>query len=214
MDLKIFDVEHGACALLTCDNNTRIMIDGGHNASTGWYPGTYLRQQGITQIEMLAVTNYDEDHVSGIADLFARVNVLSLLRNKTVSAQTLHQLKSEDGMGSGINFLAEKINIYPGSPIDNTVSFQGLTYQCFSNPYPMFEDENNLSLVLYLRCNGVGVLFPRDLETDGWATLLTQPDFRQVLGRTGVLIASHHGRENGWYDELRNSGGSAAHFTS
>jgi beta-lactamase superfamily II metal-dependent hydrolase len=149
MDLKIFDVEHGACALLTCDNSARIMIDCGHNASTGWYPGTYLKQQGISQIEMLSVTNYDEDHVSGIADLFARVNVLSLLRNKTVSAQALRQLKSEDGMGSGIELLADKINIYTGPPIGNTVSFQGLTYKIFFNHYPMFEDENNLSLVLY-----------------------------------------------------------------
>lgn len=35
MELKIFDVEHGACALLTCDNGSRLMIDCGHNGDTG-----------------------------------------------------------------------------------------------------------------------------------------------------------------------------------
>lgn len=35
MELKIFDVEHGACALLTCGNGTRLVIDGGYNGDTG-----------------------------------------------------------------------------------------------------------------------------------------------------------------------------------
>jgi hypothetical protein len=35
MKLQIFDVEHGACSLLTADNNARVMIDCGHNATTG-----------------------------------------------------------------------------------------------------------------------------------------------------------------------------------
>jgi hypothetical protein len=46
MKLQIFDVEHGACSLLTADNNARLMIDRGHNATTGWKPGTYLAQPG------------------------------------------------------------------------------------------------------------------------------------------------------------------------
>lgn len=75
MNLQIFDVEHGACALLTCNNETRLMIDCGHNASTGWYPGSYLRSKGITYLDMLAITNYDEDHVSGLANLLENVKV-------------------------------------------------------------------------------------------------------------------------------------------
>jgi hypothetical protein len=47
MHLQIFDVEHGACALLTCDNGARLMIDCGHNSTTGWYPGDYLASLGI-----------------------------------------------------------------------------------------------------------------------------------------------------------------------
>src|SRR5271170_476834 len=85
MRLQIFDVEHGACSLLTADNNTRLMIDCGHNATTGWKPGTYLVQQGIPALDMLAVTNYDEDHASASADLFDKVYVAWLLRNASVT---------------------------------------------------------------------------------------------------------------------------------
>lgn len=65
MILDIYDVEHGACALITTSNGRRVLIDSGHNVRTGWHPGTFLRKAGITEIDRLCVTNYDEDHVSG-----------------------------------------------------------------------------------------------------------------------------------------------------
>ena len=100
--LDIFDVEHGACSLLTADNGTRLMVDCGHNATTGWHPGTHLRRQHVDTLDMLAITNYDEDHVSGADNLFDNVLVSWLLRNPSVSAHTIKKLKSEDGMGPGI----------------------------------------------------------------------------------------------------------------
>jgi hypothetical protein len=51
---QILDVEHGACSLLTTDNNARLMIDCSDNGTTRWKPGTFMGQQGISQLEMLA----------------------------------------------------------------------------------------------------------------------------------------------------------------
>ena len=76
MHLQIFDVEHGACALLTANNYARFMIDCGHNATSGWKPGSYLLANKLSTIEMLAISNYDEDHVSGAADLNQRAMVV------------------------------------------------------------------------------------------------------------------------------------------
>src|SRR6266481_6961150 len=102
MRLQIFDVEHGACSLLTADNDVRLMIDCGHNATTGWKPGSYLLQQGIQGLDMLAITNYDEDHASGAADLFDKIYVAWLLRNASVSGTAIRMLKRENGIGPGI----------------------------------------------------------------------------------------------------------------
>jgi beta-lactamase superfamily II metal-dependent hydrolase len=203
MDLEIFDVEHGACALLTCDNGTRLMIDCGNNASSGWYPGTYLKQQGVSQLEGLAITNYDEDHVSGIANLFSNVFVRMLYRNASVTAERIHQLKSDTGVGQGILFLTERIkNTFTAAAPE--IVFQGLELKCFSSPYPQFDDENNLSLVLYLKCHGIGVLFPGDLEAAGWQALMKDANFVNALRATSILVASHHGRKSGWCEELRD----------
>ena len=203
MDLKIFDVEHGSCALLECDDNTRLMIDAGHNGATGWRPGQYLNDRGITALEMLAVTNYDEDHVSGIADLLDKVDVKWLLRNRSVTTGHIHELKAEHGMGPGIERLVYEIdNVYTGDGTSPKPPFKGLERQAFWNKPEDFDDSNNLSAVYHLKCNGRGILFPGDIETDGWLKLMEQPPFLKALSDTQVLVASHHGRENGCCEEI------------
>ncbi|MEY4549516.1 MAG: hypothetical protein RL685_5711 [Pseudomonadota bacterium] len=206
MLLQIFDVQHGACALLSADNGRHLMIDCGHNASTGWRPGTYLRQLGLGSLEMLAITNYDEDHASGSADLFDNVEVRWLLRNVTVSPDVIQTLKTKDGMGPGIARLVSAMRGYgpgPGSGGSSGAGPQpGIAYQTFCCKYPAFDDENNLSMALYLNCHGVGVLFPGDLERPAFRELLKLDGFRAVLGATHIYVAAHHGRESGCSEEL------------
>ncbi|MCI0560821.1 MAG: hypothetical protein MN733_20245, partial [Nitrososphaera sp.] len=147
MELKIFDVEHGACTLLTCDNGARLMIDCGHNSETGWRPGTYLRNQGITRLDMLAITNYDEDHVSGLPNLLDNVEVEWLWRNKSVTPDTIAYLKSEDGTGPGIQALINMASNYTRGEDATPPTFLGVERQSFCNRYPNYDDENNLSMV-------------------------------------------------------------------
>lgn len=78
----------------------------------------------------------------------------------------------------------------------------GITVTTFYNPYPMFTDTNNLSMVVFIRFAGFGMLFPGDLEKKGWAALLQRQDFREQLARIDILVASHHGRENGFCPEV------------
>lgn len=211
MQLQIFDVEHGACALLTTDNGARVMIDCGHNATTGWKPGTYLRQNGIMSIDVLAITNYDEDHVSGINDLLEKVQVHHVWRNASVSPEVIRNLKSEDGMGPGVEGLVialQRIFTGPPTAIGTGLRLDGLQWNAFSLSYPHFDDENNLSMVLFLRCHGVGVMFTGDLEKAGWREFLKDAGFRQALMNTNVFIASHHGRENGVCEEVADYLGS------
>lgn len=204
MRLEIFDVEHGACALLTEDSGRHLMIDCGHNASTGWMPGTALRRRGVTSVEMLAITNYDEDHASGAPNLFDNVSVQWVLRNPSVSPDTIQLLKTEDGMGAGIERLVHELRRYGSGGGAAGPSAPQLTVprQVFYCSYPTFDDENNLSMALHLDCRGVGVLFPGDLERPAFRELLKQEAFRRMLATTRVYVAAHHGRESGCCDEL------------
>lgn len=202
MHLKIFDVEHGACALLTCDNGARLMIDCGHNATNGWKPGDYLAGLGVQNLDMLAITNYDEDHASGLPNLLSKVYIDWMLRNPTVSPHALKLLKSDTGFGLGIESLTKIMDRF-GPSQNSQPYFQGVSVRYFYNPYPFFDDENNLSMVVHLSMNNTGFLFPGDLETAGWRNMLaTNAGFREVVKATHVLIAAHHGRDSGICTEL------------
>ena len=72
---------------------------------------------------------------------------------------------------------------------------------CNTYGYP-FTDTNNLSLAVFVSYRGFTTLFAGDLETPGWKLLLQNPFFRRDLSKISVLIASHHGRENGKCDEV------------
>jgi beta-lactamase superfamily II metal-dependent hydrolase len=201
MRLDIFDVEHGACSLLTCDNGSRLMIDCGHNASTTWRPHLQLLADGVDRLDMLAITNYDEDHVSALPELREHIKISQLWRNKSVSPETIRRLKSEDGMGRGIDSLVDMASVYC-HPVQTQIDFPGVTRRAFHNSYPDFDDENNLSFVVSLELNGNGFLFPGDLECAGWLKLLESKEFQEVVRNTKVLIASHHGRVTGICEEV------------
>jgi beta-lactamase superfamily II metal-dependent hydrolase len=208
MILEIFDVEHGACALITTSNNRRIMIDCGDNTSTGWQPGTMLLRRGITVLDRLIVSNYDEDHVSGFQNLHRSVSIKVLYRNETVSTSALRYLKSEDGMGSGIDALVHSLDHYftGGPPAATENDFGDTRMVMYRNQYGglpgWFDDENNLSLVTFVSCGVHKIIFPGDMEKAGWKSLLNNAAFRAELTAVNIFFASHHGRENGYCEEV------------
>jgi beta-lactamase superfamily II metal-dependent hydrolase len=209
MILRIFDVEHGQCALIELDNGKYFMIDVGHNGDTGWKPGPYLRQRRIGAIDMLGITNYDRDHVSGLIGLTENVDITVLMRNMSISLDQLREIKKKTGgIGYSIGHLIDIAeNKYTGTASSPALECPGFSYQTFCHGYEQFQDTNNLSLVIYVELHGRGILFPGDLETGGWLKMLERDDFRAILPKVRVFVASHHGRDNGVCAEVFDRGG-------
>jgi hypothetical protein len=78
----------------------------------------------------------------------------------------------------------------------------GVTCEVFCNKYPRFNETNNLSLVAFITYGTFTICFPGDLEEEGWLALLEDPAFVAALQRTKILVASHHGRANGFCAEI------------
>lgn len=204
MIITIFDVEHGGCALVEANTGARVLIDCGYNPTTNWRPSTYLKARGISYLEELCVTNYDEDHVDDLPNLLNTVQIGTLRRNQTVSEPQLRHLKKVDGIGRGIDCLAEMTSRYQ-SPVSllSQPNWGDVSFSAYCNHYPSdFIDENNLSVAFFVHHAQVSILFPGDLEKVGWKKLLQSSSFVAALRRVHVLVASHHGRVNGRCDEL------------
>ena len=202
MRFEILDVGHGFCAWLRHDNGNVMLFDCGHKTDPEFRPSIYLPNQGIHRIERLFVTNYDEDHISDLPRLRARLSISILRRNKSISVSQLRELKRQSGpISDAMSSLLEMSDGYT-SPVTDPPDFPRVTFTTYHNDYPVFRDTNNLSLVVFLTCNGTKFLMPGDLETAGWRALLANAAFRTELAGVHVFVASHHGRENGYCREL------------
>lgn len=210
MVLRVWDVEHGACAMLTHMFNGRdgrlAMIDSGCTAN--WRPSTCIRHQlNRATLDYLFITNADQDHMSDLKGLDdAGVTVPVLIRNPTYTGRQMAGIKALGGplsrdatwyvnaCGSYNQPVTEPFNEYMG----------GITATWFFNPYPQFAKTNDLSLVVFIQYAGFKILFPGDLEVAGWRALLADPAFRAELATTNILVASHHGRHNGYCEDVFN----------
>lgn len=211
--IRVFNVEHGACAMLGMSSGERIaMIDCGHNDTTGWRPSTFIKYQlGLTRLDYLFITNADQDHLSDLDGLWLHgVEVGVLHRNPTPSSPMLRVIKEQTG-GELTGDMERYLQIHRDFVAPVSVPFElgmgGVTYSMFYNRYPWFTTTNNLSLAVFIKYGPFKMLFPGDLEEDGWKSLLAYPPFVQELAGTTILMASHHGRKNGFCKKIFN------HFT-
>lgn len=206
MILRIWDVEHGACAMLHHLFNGVVgrlaMIDSGDTAD--WSPSTFIKNVlGRDQLDYLFITNADQDHMSDLQGLWDEgIKVKTLTRNPHPPADELRKIKAAGGLSSDIERFLH-IHATYNQPVTEPFNdyMGGITRKTFYNKFPDFTDTNNLSCAVFIEFAGFKILFPGDLEEAGWQALLKQPEFRNELTGVNVLVAAHHGRENGYCED-------------
>jgi beta-lactamase superfamily II metal-dependent hydrolase len=212
MRVRIWDVEHGACAMAQHVIRTGLaeiggrlaMIDSGHGS--GFRPSEYITQAlGRNLLDYLFITNADQDHMSDLQGLWdAGIHVPIVHRNPSPSAATMRDMKKQCGPltrdAERFVQICQGYNGFVAEPFNQNMG--GITMSMFWNSYPQFTDTNNLSLAVFIRYGKFKILFPGDLERPGWRALLQQPAFHAELVNTDVLVASHHGRENGFCEDI------------
>ena len=210
MVLRIWDVEHGACAMLQHImgqyGGKLAMIDSG--STKNWRPSSYILDHlGRTNLDYLFVTNADQDHMSDLQGLWdTGINVPVMFRNPSYTGDQMRQIKRQSGplTADAERYVAacSSFNFPVDAPFNTNMG--GITATTFWNPFPTFTDTNDLSLVIFIKYSNFKILFPGDLEKAGWRALLQRPDFCAELRGTDVLVASHHGRESGHCPEIFN----------
>lgn len=180
------------------------MIDSGHKS--GWRPSYSIRNElGRSHLDYLFITNADQDHMSDLEGLWdANISVGTLFANRSYTADQIRRIKLESGP---LTRDAERyVSLCSSYTHPVTEPFNecmgGITCTNFFNSYPSFTDTNNLSLVAFIEFCGFKILFPGDLEKEGWRALLNDHSFCRHLSETNILVASHHGRENGFCEEV------------
>lgn len=203
MRIHIFDVEHGECNAIETPSGDLVLIGVGHNSTTNWRPSNWLHQRN-QRPSWIVLSNLDRDHLSDLPNFEPYLRPDVIKRNNNVTPEWVRALKiaqSGEVHGSVETALHWIQNVFIGSPV---LPNFGMETRFFHHSPQTFQDTNNLSIVTFVCHNGFGFLFPGDLETAGWKEFLKNSDFLQCLERTHILIASHHGRINGYCEEVFN----------
>ena len=202
MRVEIFDVGHGQCAVIAAPNGRRMMLDCGDRwgDEAFWTPSLHYFGQTI---DLLALTNLDEDHLSDFKGMIEDCKVPFILTNPTIGAREFAVLK-QDGMGPGAKALAAWLAGPRGLPPGVEPDFGPVQVRWY---YGLFSPgavnkTNDLSFAVVVQFGHFKIVFSGDLEVAGWRRLLAMPQFRADLLGTTVFVASHHGRESGCCTEL------------
>ena len=199
MKFEILDVEHGFSAYAIGEDGSVIMFDCGR--SQRLQPSDYLEQQEIRVIHNLFITNYDEDHIGDLPNVYNTFKVKVLTRNDSVDSDSLQKIKSAP-LSPAMQLLLGMVEVYTGPVLAKDRKIPGVSTTTFFNDYPTFTDTNNLSLLTFLDIGGTSFVLPGDLERNGWLALLEKPAVRIRLSNVNVFVASHHGRESGYCSQV------------
>ncbi len=216
MRIRVEDVEHGCCVMLQHVTKVGLnheiggriaMIDSGSSAD--FKPSTAIKAMGRDKLDYLFITNADQDHMSDLKGLEdAGIQVVTLLRNPTYTREEMRRIKLVSGpLTKDATWYVNALGTFTENvTAPFNTSMNGITYKAFYNSYGsgygQFKDTNNLSFSTFIKYANFKMLFPGDLEKPGWAALLQRADFRAELSDTEILMASHHGRESGYCEDI------------
>jgi len=206
----IYNVKLGQCIGVLPDNNHEYatMIDCGHDDN--FHPindfGSYIHSANHYSSKpsiRLLLTNYDHDHFSGLPYLNKSAHIKSVLFPKNLSMKEIRELKSESTQA--LDTLEDIRSRYTDDVTNYTPPFTREVISLHQDDLKKAGikiETNHLSQMVFIKYGETTFCVPGDLERPSWDLMLAKAEVQHWLARTNILIASHHGRENGYHQGI------------
>lgn len=210
----VFDVEHGSAAFMRAPSGETMMIDCGKAGD--FSPVVYLYQYELSASEQgayhplrkLIVTHPHDDHIEDIDNLikFMRPNMIKRLRYdweevEGESGGDYENLDTWAEFQDGYNTAADPVD-WGGVEISHWGLSVSEAKQLNASKFI-----NNSSIITIVEYGGFKVVFPGDIEKDGWLALLGNASFCTALANANIFITSHHGHSSGYAAEIYDAMG-------
>lgn len=186
--LTMLDVGQGLSILVQADGEYLLYDGGGRGASS--YVVAYLQQHAVTELEWLAASHYDEDHISGLVGVLHTTPVeQTLMPDYTTDTQIYQSLQT---------VLGEKNApvIYPAQ--GDTFSLGGAEIQVVGPQNYTYDSDNDKSLCLRICYGNFRCLLTGDAEQDAERDMAASG---QDLS-CDVYVVGHHGSSSSTSEEL------------
>lgn len=149
----------------------------------------------------LTLTNYDQDHFSGLPCLRTKAKIRCVNFPKNLTSDEIKKLKSV--VTSAVENVTDILDTYTLDVTDYKPPFTKHCYSLSKEDFPGEAiDTNKLSQIVFVTYNGTRICMPGDLTSPAWDKHLENENVRNLLLRTDIFVASHHGREDGFNESV------------
>nr|WP_322822036.1 MBL fold metallo-hydrolase [Chloroflexus sp.] len=178
LEVHVIDVGQGDSILIRTPEGKTALIDGGYDNGLTL---TYLREQGVSQIDVMVASHPHADHIGGLVDVLRALPVKGFW-----TSGATHTTGTYEQLLDAID--AARVPYYEVQRGD-TIPLGRLRFEVLhSNPDA--NDLNNTSVVLRLAYGSVSFLFTGDVEEAAELDMLST--VRERLNAT-ILKVAHHG---------------------
>jgi len=223
LECIIFDVEHGFCAFIKSPNDYGLLYDiGGRQCFS---PAKYIRKEycqslvhyNKRRIPKLIVSHLHGDHFSDVGSLEGYEKPKTLLRDKETLKFLESKIKTAKSGDIGVETL-RKFRKFQASYTKDPEEAPDWGFDYFKSKqisYDNAEDAsssddkiiNNRSYITVIRYAGKSILFPGDIEAEGWNKFLENKTLKSHVSNINFFVASHHGHETGFTSDILESTG-------
>ncbi len=208
LDILIFDVEHGQSIFFYPHESPEygMFVDCGNTPE--FEPIDFLLEKNFIHLEgqryvlgNLTITNYDQDHFSGLPYLMTKAHVKTIRFARNLNSQEITSQKPV--ITDAVKRVCKLQDEYIYPTPNHVPPYQVTTFSLDKSHYPgTIPTTNQLSQIVFVQYAGAVICIAGDIEKKGWEILTKNKSFTDWLGKTNVLIAPHHGRENGYAEEI------------
>ncbi len=184
--VTVLDVGQGQCVILQARGRTFVVDCGGtEKEAAGEAAARYLLTQGITRIDGLVITHYDDDHISGVPHFLSRMEADALYLPLIEDEPMCRELGS---LGKRVFYVEQ----------DLIITWEDVRISVFA---PVMEGKSNESgLSVLFTVGKYDTLITGDMSISGEWQLLK----KRGLADIELLIAGHHGSKHSTGDALLN----------
>lgn len=99
LTITALDVGQGSCTALLSEDTACLMDCGGSGRNAGDAAANYFASLGTARLDLLVLTHFDNDHINGAAQLFARMDVAAVAvpNADTEDGQRILELAQAEG---------------------------------------------------------------------------------------------------------------------
>lgn len=182
LSVHFLDVGQGN-ALLVESNGHYMLIDGG-NRNYSSFVVSYLKKQGVKELDYIIVSHYDADHLNGVVGALNALDVKTILAPNYKTDTNIYQ--------SYLTVMNKKGYKAKHPTVGDTYTLGNASFTVVSPMNYNYGELNDNSIGIKLTYNLNSFLILGDAEAESEADILSSKEDLSA----DVYLASHHGSAN------------------